>query len=77
MRLALLSLLLLVGCATNPAAPPLIHVQCLPLKAYTQAEQAAVADDLEKLAPGSRLASFLADYAAMRDADRACMAVAK
>lgn len=66
------------ACATVPAAAPTpivtVKTVCLPLKAYSLTEQQAIAAELSALPPGSHLAGFVADYAAMRDADRACAA---
>ena len=61
--------LALAACGTTGA----VHSQCLPLKAYSSAEQKALAVELRALAAGSTLAEIVRDYEAMRDADRACL----
>ena len=82
MRRALLALacwpILTAGmCATPapppPAAAPILSVECLPLKAYSQAEQAALRTQLAGLPPDSPVQLAMLDYLRMRDADRACM----
>jgi uncharacterized lipoprotein YmbA len=62
--------LILAGCAT----PGAVVVTCLPLRAYTPAEQDALADALAAVPSNSPLVGAMADYLAMRDADRACLA---
>lgn len=56
------------ACKTVPA----VTTTCLPLKPYTAADQQQLAAEVASLPPGSALARAMADYAAMRDADRAC-----
>lgn len=57
-----------MGCKTVPA----VTTACLPLKAYTPAEQQQLAAEVAALPPGSALVGAMSDYAAMRAADRAC-----
>ena len=57
---------LLGGCATAPS-----DVTCLHVRDYTKAEQAAVADELDRLGPASMTGRFVADYGALRDQARA------
>ena len=75
--LGFLALLALSACATTaptlPAPKPQTAVQCLPLKAYSPADQQALLAQLKTLPPDSPLALAIRDYLAMRDADRACM----
>ena len=59
----------LAACGTT--APKTI---CLPLTPYTAEEQLALAAALGALDDGAILARAMADYAKMRDADRACLA---
>jgi hypothetical protein len=68
------------SCASVPvptvptaAATPTVTVQCLPLKSYTLAEEQSVAAELQTLPQGDPIAGFIADYGAMRSADRACL----
>lgn len=79
MRLALIACLALGACA-SPALPPpqvTLSVECLPLKAYTQAEQDGLRAQLASLPQGSPVQLAMLDYLKMRDADRACMGVTK
>lgn len=71
---ALAGALALTACATQPAKlpPPTPVATCLPLKAYTKAQQQEAAQELAKLPQSSVVAQMVVDYAAMRDADRAC-----
>ncbi|HUD52859.1 MAG TPA: hypothetical protein VMR03_15235 [Parvibaculum sp.] len=61
-----ISPMLLGGCATG-----LSETGCLHLRDYTRAEQAAAADELDRLGPGSTTGRFMADYAGLRDQARA------
>ena len=67
-------------CATPspppPPAAPILSVECLPLKAYSQAEQAALRTQLAGLPEGSPVQLAMLDYLRMRDADRACLGTA-
>ncbi len=45
---------------------------CPPVVAYSQAEQARVADEVATLPEGTLIVSWLADYAMLRDQVRAC-----
>lgn len=59
----------LVGCASAPD----LTVVCPPVpKTYTPAQETEAAAELRALPPGSALALFMTDYAAMRAAARAC-----
>lgn len=61
-----ISPMLLAGCATETSEPA-----CLHLRDYNAAEQAAVADELDRLGPMSATGRFIADYGALRDQVRA------
>lgn len=61
--------LLAWGCAT-----PAIRSQCLPMKDYSAAQQQALAAALAAVAPDSPLVGAMADYGALRAANRACAA---
>jgi hypothetical protein len=63
----------LAGCVSTPK-PQAVRTQCLPLKAYTPEFQAELAAALAPLPEGSALARAMADFGAMRAADRACLA---
>ena len=63
--------LLLCSCAT-PEAVPVLHTVCLPLVAYSAADQAQSASELQRLGPHSKVAQMMTDYGAMRAAARAC-----
>jgi hypothetical protein len=67
--LILIGAAMLAGCATTPA----VRSQCLPLKTYTPAQEKALADALAALPADSPLAGAMADYGALRAADRACL----
>jgi hypothetical protein len=69
--LAATGLLALLAACQTPSPP---RVTCLPLKAYTPAQEAALAVQLAALPPGSELVQALIDYQVLRDADRACLA---
>lgn len=80
MRGIILAALLLSGCATAGSAPPVTAQQatvvktiCLPLKAYAEPQEKAVAAELQKLPADDPLAGFVTDYGQMRAADRACI----
>lgn len=69
----LLFAVLLTGCMGDmPKPPPAVTVVCPPIKAYTKAEEQAVAASLASLPAGSPIAAFIADYGALRAAARAC-----
>lgn len=61
---------ILAGCAHDLAR---LEVICLPMKDYPAATQSAAASELEALPAGSVVAEFVADYGAMRAANRACL----
>ncbi len=54
------------GCATATSEPP-----CLFVETYSTAEQAAVADELDRLGAMSATGRFIADYGLLRDEVRA------
>lgn len=66
LRLLTISPMLCAGCAAGPSETP-----CLHLRDYTATEQAAVADEIERLGSGSSTGRFMADYAGLRDQVRA------
>lgn len=72
MRAAFFVLLSLSSCAAIPMAPD-VQASCLPLKAYTAAEQAQLSTELKKLSQDSAILGVMLDYEKMRDADRACI----
>jgi hypothetical protein len=45
---------------------------CLPVVKYSREEQARVAEEVAVLPEGALIASWLADYAVLRDQARAC-----
>jgi len=61
-----ISLMPLNGCATGAFDGP-----CLSVRPYTAAEQATVAEELERLGPMSMTGRFMADYGRLRDEARA------
>jgi hypothetical protein len=68
--LAVIGLTLLVGCAP----PPLdVHVICIPLRTWTQDEQAQLAAALSAAPQTSPIWTLAKDWEQMRDADRACL----
>jgi hypothetical protein len=75
MRAAILACLLLCGCATQQAPKPVAVTTtvCVPLKTWTPAQEAAMADALQALEPANPLVGAMTDYGAMRAADRACL----
>jgi hypothetical protein len=76
------SALFVAGCGTmgfdtaQPAPPPPTKIVCLPMAEYSQADQAAFADEVASLnaKANPQVLRFLGDYKAMRDANRACHA---
>lgn len=72
--LAWVALLTLTACATT--APPVIAVKrvCLPQIAYSPAQEKAAAAALAALPPDSPLVALVADYGAVRAANRSCIA---
>ena len=54
-----------VGSDTSPGV-------CPPVVAYSQAEQARVADEVAALPEGTVIVGWLADYAVLREQARAC-----
>lgn len=74
---ALLALAACAQLAKDPAPPPVTQptkIVCLPQVDYSQADQAAFADEVEALDPkkNPQVIRFLGDYRAMRSANRAC-----
>lgn len=57
---------LLGGCAMAGS-----NAACLHVRDYTKAEQAAAADELDRLGTASVMGRFMADYGALRDEARA------
>ena len=49
------------------------HSACPPVVAYSQAEQARVAEEVAALPDGGQIPELLADYAVLRDQARECM----
>jgi hypothetical protein len=60
----------LTGCATAGSDVP--PGACPPVVAYSQAEQAGVAEEFAALPEGALIVTWLADYAVLRDQARAC-----
>lgn len=58
---------LLAACATAPSD----SAPCPPVVRYSQEFLARVADELDRLPPGSAIEQMLADYQVMRDQARA------
>lgn len=81
---ALVCALNISGCASTAervqnataaaAAQPVAAVSCLPLVSYSAAQQRALASALDALPATSPLIQAFTDYAALRAADRACLA---
>jgi hypothetical protein len=59
----------LTACATAPSRPAVV---CLPIAAYDRAFQARLADEIQRLPPGTALERAMLDYARLRDQGRAC-----
>jgi len=66
----ILACLLVSACASLGATKTV----CIPMRAYTPAQQTALALQLAAIPDGSAIALAMADYEAMRVADRACAA---
>jgi hypothetical protein len=66
--------LLLTACATAPSRPSVV---CPPVAAYDRAYQAQLADEIQRLPPGTALERAMLDYARLRDQARACASPAK
>lgn len=66
---------MVAGCAIQNTPKPVAVTTtiCIPLVAYTPAQEAAMADALQVLDPTNPLVQAMADYGAMRAADRACL----
>jgi hypothetical protein len=54
------------GCARE-----IFDAPCLTVRTYSAAEQAAAADELDRLGPHSATGRFMADYGRLRDEARA------
>ena len=66
----MIATLLLTACAEVGSDPP--HGACPPVVAYSEAEQARVADEVAALPEDALIVGWLADYAVLRDQVRAC-----
>ena len=65
-----IAMIFLTGCAgVSSDAPP---SACPPVVAYSQAEQARVAEEVTALPEGALIHDWLANYAVLRDQARAC-----
>lgn len=67
--LLVLAALSLTACATAPSRPSVV---CPPVAAYDYAFQARLADEIQRLPPGTALERAMLDYARLRDQTRAC-----
>jgi len=67
--LAIATLLLSACAGDGSEAPP---GACPPVVAYSEAEQARVADEVAALPEDALIVGWLADYAVLRDQVRAC-----
>ena len=67
----------LAACATQ--GPPTVAVQtvCVPLKAYTPAQEKSLATAVQSLPADSPLVGAMEDFGAMRSADRSCISSSK
>ena len=65
----LIAMLWLTGCATGGSET---RAPCPPVVAYTSAEQARAADEVEALPEGAVIVRMLGDYTVLRDHARAC-----
>lgn len=70
-ELRIIPILFLAGCATTPPPTPVTVTACLPMAVYSPAQEKAAGDALAALPPANPLATFMADYGALRAADRA------
>lgn len=75
---------MLPGCATRPAVPPITAPlpavaapTCVPVKAYTPDQLAAMSAAVRALPPASPLRGLVVDYERLRDEARASCAPAK
>jgi hypothetical protein len=65
----------LSGCASAPSA----SISCVPMAAYTSAQETAIGDELAALAkanPADPVVAAMGDYTRLRAADRACAGAA-
>lgn len=69
--LLVIATLSLTACATAPSRPAVV---CLPIAAYDRAFQARLADEIQRLPPGTALERAMLDFARLRDQARACAA---
>ena len=67
--LLVIATLSLTACATAPSRPAVV---CLPIAAYDRAFQARLADEIQRLPPGTALERAILDYARLRDQAWAC-----
>ena len=65
---------LLAACETHAPSVPTVTVTCLPMANYTADFETQLAAATAALGPTNPIVSVLADYGAMRAADRACIA---
>ena len=68
--LLVIATLSLTACATAPSRPSIV---CPPVAAYDRAFQARLADEIQRLPPGTALERAMLDYARLRDQARACV----
>ena len=73
-HIIVVAVLLVCVCIALGACTTGRAVACPPLKAYTAAEQKALATALQPLDPSGAIALAMVDYERMRAADRACLA---
>ena len=79
MLLPAMMLLSLTNCGTEnfeaQATRTVNPCRAVPLVAYTRAQQAQVADEIDAAAPSAMWPRFVRDYGALRAAVRACQGV--
>lgn len=68
--IVLVSVLLLGGCVGSNAK---FDAYCPPLKSYSKEFNKKLADEIEKLPPGTALETAIIDYANQRDRIRRCV----
>ncbi len=69
LALLVIATLSLAACATAPSRPSAV---CPPVVAYDRAFQARLAEEIQRLPPGTALERAMLDYARLRDQARAC-----
>jgi hypothetical protein len=72
-----LPLLAILALSTSGCARGLSNPACQPVTAWTPAQQAKVADELQATPADDPIRLFIADYGAMRAGARACLKAAK